>query len=178
MILNKLFNKQRKLDDLIVITNLSKRVGKTVTHKQLINQRMLSVYVELGEFIKETDHNLKKGEYIDILHFLLSCGLALEIDKEISKFDINILYAQAVERNYNDAIINFDIKLSDFANCVRSFKYWSVNRTPKPNVGKKYYKCFLALFDIAKNMGYTVEDIEAAYEEKNRENYYRQESNY
>lgn len=176
--MNKLFNKQKKLDDLIVITNLSKRVGKTVTHKQLINQRMLSVYVELGEFIKEKDHNLKKGEYIDILHFLLSSGLALEIDKEISKYDINTLYAQAVERNYNDAINNFQIKFSDFCNNVRSFKYWSIDRTPRPNIGKKYYKCFLALFDLAKTMGYTAEDIINAYEEKNRENYYRQESNY
>lgn len=175
--MKKLFEKQKKLDDLIV-ENLSKRVGKEVKHRQLINQRMLSVYVELGEFMKENDHNKKKAEYVDILHFLLSCGLALEIDKEISKYDISILYAQAVGNSYENAIFNFNIKFSDFCNNVRLWKYWSLERNPRPNIGKHYYKCFLGLFDIAKSMGYTVEEIEAAYEEKNRENYYRQENSY
>jgi len=175
--MKKLFEKQAKLDDLIV-KNLCERVGKEITHRQLINQRLLSVSVEIGEFVKEKDHDLKKEEFIDCLHFLLSCGLAVNISECIEKHDINILYAQSIENNYSDAILNFNVKFSDFCNAVRSWKYWSVNREPKHNIEKYYFKCFLALFDIAKTMQYTVQEIKAAYGEKNRTNIIRQKTNY
>lgn len=172
-----LFKMQNKLDNLIV-HKFSKRVGREIKHSQLIDKRLVALSAELGEFIKENDHNKKKSEWVDILHFLLSCGLALEIHEGVSKYDINTLYAHCGGKNYTDSILNFMVKFSDFENSVRSFKYWSIDRKPRPNVGKHYYKCFLALFDIAKAMGYTVQDIINAYETKNAENYLRQETEY
>lgn len=172
------FSKQRKLDDLIV-NKFSKRVGRTVRHEQLIKDRLLSVYVEMGEFLEEKDHQKKLFEAMDTLHFMLSSGLAFNIQESVSKYDIDTLYAQAQEKNYNDAVINFQIKLSKFVNTSKVQKYWSINHeVSRAKLEKKYYKAFLSFFDLCKSMGYTVEDIQNAYEEKNRENYYRQETNY
>jgi dimeric dUTPase (all-alpha-NTP-PPase superfamily) len=175
--MQKLFDKQLKLDD-IILTNLCKRIGYEMTHRSLINQRMLAVNVELGEFIKEKDHDKKLMEWVDIFHFVLSCGLALEIDNCIAKYDINTLYDQSVENMYDAAVLNFIVKFNEFANNVRSFKYWSINRSPKDNIEKHYFKCFLALFDIAKTMGYSVQEIKQAYCDKNRVNQIRQKEGY
>lgn len=175
--MKKLFEKQKKLDDLI-LANLCKRVQMDITHKQLLDKDLLAVFVELGEFTKEHDTQEKKMlEFADLLHFLLSCGLALNIDETISKHDITLLYAQAKENIYQDAILNFNVKFSEFCNAYRGAKYWSTDREPR-NIEKHYFKCFLALFDLAKTMGYSVQDIKNAYWEKNRENYKRQEGNY
>lgn len=176
--MKKLFDKQAKLDD-IILANLCKRVGKDITHRQLADKRLLATYVELGEFIEEKDHQKKLIEVIDILHFLLSDGLALGVSECVAKHNINTLYAQSVENMYNDAINNFMNKFSKFVNASRVQKYWSVNNEINNlNLEKQYFKTFLAFFDLCKTMEYSVEDIRNGYFAKWKVNIDRQKSNY
>ena len=175
--MKELFEKQQKFNNL-VIENLCKRTGIDVTHKQLIDKDLLAVMAELGEFIQEQDHELKRIEYADILIFLMNCGLALKIDKCVSKHNIIILYAQAEKNIYVDAILKFNVKFSDFVNSYRNFKYWSKDRDQRKDIEKNYYNCFVALFGIAKTMDYSIDDIKQSYFEKNEINYKRQENFY
>ena len=176
--MKELFEKQKKLDDLIV-NNLCKRVNMDITHRQLLDKRLLATYVEIGEFMEEQDHQKKLDEAIDVLHFLLSDGLALNIEKCATKHTINILYAKAKVNNQDNAIKDFLVKFSIFVNTTKVMKYWSVNiGINQPNLERQYLKCFIAYFGMCKAMNYSIEDIKAAYETKNEINYKRQENFY
>lgn len=176
--MRELFEKQKKLDDLI-LDNLCKRVQMDITHKQLLGKRLLATFVEIGEFVEEQDHQKKLYEAIDILHFLLSDGLALGIEECVAKHTINILYARAKVNNQENAIKDFITKFSVFCNLSRAMKYWSIrNEIDYPKLEKQYVKCFIAFFGVCKAEGYKVKDIKTAYDEKNKENYIRQETNY
>ena len=175
--MKELFEKQAEFNEL-VIENLCKRTEMDIKHSQFVNEDLLAVMVEVGEFIAEKDHELKKIEYADILISLMNCGLSLEISKCMTKKNILIVYAQATKNIYADAILTFNVVFSEFCNSVSSFKYWKKSKEIRNNAKIIYYDCFVALFGIAKMMGYSIEEIKESYEVKNKINYERQQRGY
>jgi dimeric dUTPase (all-alpha-NTP-PPase superfamily) len=79
----------------------------------------------------------------------------------------------------NDRITALFVEVGEFANATRCFKYWS----DKPSESKErlldeYADILHFVFSIGNTLGFTVEEIEKAYLEKNLINHLRQKEGY
>lgn len=79
----------------------------------------------------------------------------------------------------NDRILALFTEVGEFANATRCFKYWS----EKPSESKErlldeYADILHFVFSIGNTLGFTVEEIEKAYLEKNMINHLRQKEGY
>ena len=175
--MKKLLEKQRKLDDYIV-KNLCKRVNKDITHKQLIEKRLLAMIAEIGEFTEENHEIKKRIEYADILHFLLSVGLTYDLLGSFEKHLFSKIYEAAEAGNYYEDLESLFIQISKFLNSYQKFKYWKVDNEPKISMEKHYICLFMTFLNLGKTMGYSATEIMDCYIEKNLENYKRQENSY
>lgn len=159
-------------------------------------KKILALQVELGECANEyrgfkywsndqeprtkvfdvTKFNNEKGqweyfyknplleEYVDVVHFTLSVGLEIEIKHEIFPEPIN----------YGDAVIQFNElfgQISYFASVLNRENEWE-------EVEIEYERIWSLLFGLAGLLGFTWEEIEQAYLDKNKVNHERQESGY
>lgn len=172
MNLEALIETQKGLDDHIELTH-----PRTSTRERLA-QKVLAFQVELGELANELPEvfkfwsnkkncNVKAlKEYVDGLHFLLSIGLELEIknmkviplDKEFN----NLL--DAFRHCFNSAD-NLDFAL--FESFLNHFK---VERT--------FLYLLSVYMELGQMIGFSSEEIEQAYYEKNATNHVRQENGY
>ncbi|SEP57391.1 Dimeric dUTPase, all-alpha-NTP-PPase (MazG) superfamily [Virgibacillus subterraneus] len=105
-------------------------------------------------------------EYVDCLHFILSIGL----EKGFDNINYESLYKQSIElgvtfkdKNITIQFINVFYFTSQFENEISAESY------------EDLVLCFIAL---GKELGFTTEQIEQAYLDKNKINHERQEAGY
>lgn len=192
MNLKHLFELQAKLDEHIV-------KEKGLEGQDLLPKKILALQVELGELCQEwrgfkfwsedqeprtvesiptdwdddgtpTEWNVNPHknplleEYVDVVHFTLSVGLEIEIKHEIFPEPIN----------YGDVVIQFNElfgQISYFASVLNRENDWE-------EVESEYERIWSLLFGLAGLLGFTWEQIEQSYLEKNEINHQRQEENY
>ncbi|KYD05338.1 dUTP diphosphatase [Bacillus atrophaeus] len=190
MNLEKMFEMQKVLDDRII-------EEKGLQGQDLLPNLILALQVELAECANEwrgfkhwsnnreprTKHPLevspngafRKGgnplleEYVDCLHFILSIGNlikydtdnALDLEGAICEPDITTQFIAVFDR------IN---TLSDDACDKSDLTFWLAHNP--------YESLFQFFNGIGKMLGFTPEQIEAAYMEKNAVNHQRQQEGY
>lgn len=159
--LETLFQKQYDLDKTI-------QEKHQVTYQDTLIKRILALLVELGECLNETRSfkfwSYKKPspnevileEYVDALHFYLSLGLCLNIDKFVYEYnliseDINLVFLKV----YQDVI--------------------TFSKTLKK---EDYIKAFESFLSASLTLNFQKEDIINSYNNKLEINYQRQENNY
>jgi len=161
----KLFDIQAKLDEAIT-------TEKGLIGANLLNHKIAALDVELAELLNETrcfKYWSEKGpaeksvileEYADCLHFILSIGLALEI--EIST------------KNLSDAFTVFDRDMINQYMQIKAFLVvlWDYEQ---PN---DYFNLLREFIRLGAMLGFTWSEIEQAYINKNEINYKRLESGY
>jgi dimeric dUTPase (all-alpha-NTP-PPase superfamily) len=163
MNLSKLYDMQKALDQYIEQEN-------HVTNENLLHHKLLALLVELGELANETrcfKFWSKKGpsekeiileEYVDGIHFLLSIGLELGFDS----------FTQIKE----PALSSKDLT-DQFLAVYEAFHYLKKEKTLQ-----SYEKAWEEYVLLANILGFSTEDIERAYIEKNEVNYKRQREGY
>lgn len=161
MNLQRLFALQKELDLRIVSQH-------NLQSENLIQRKVLALQVEIGELANETrcfKYWSDKGpsakdvileEYVDCLHFILSIGL----EKEFSDIDIEPKF---VDTSLTEQFLNLYIDLNDFIICSSYDQYATL------------FECFLSL---GLTLGFTGEDVENAYLDKNLTNHNRQATGY
>jgi dimeric dUTPase (all-alpha-NTP-PPase superfamily) len=182
MNLKALFETQAKLDADILAKH------PVQEGEDRLSKKILALQVELGELANEqrswkfwsndqkprtavpvnTFYGSREGltrnplleEYVDCLHFILSIGL--ELDREYFRFDEH----QLLNPNYkpNDSIVDQFTEVIKYAILLTEDDYCNVLLT-----------AFVALGEM---LGFTWEQVEAAYYEKNKINHQRQQSGY
>lgn len=169
MDLAKLFDMQRELDERILDRFPELR------NEDLLDKKILALQVELGELANELPqefkywsnkkNNYEKAlkEYVDCLHFILSIGNYFGIKCEPS---LTIVPNNVLEQlNVLFKIVSFlHNKYEDYGYCcgIRDF-----------------YEDLVGNFmNLGKLLGFTWEQIEQAYLEKNAVNHQRQEEGY
>jgi dimeric dUTPase (all-alpha-NTP-PPase superfamily) len=186
MNLQKLFDMQRKLDEHI------EREHPRKPDEDRLAKKILALMVELGElanearFFKYWSHDQKPRtkvqvytgsgakvegkfknplleEFVDGLHFLLSIGLELEIT------DV------AIDSDYTheDPTITF---IHLFSDAWELFADYYPYRYEKKEIYEIMFNRFIGLGE--KHLGFTWEQIEEAYLQKNAINHERQNSGY
>lgn len=161
MNLDKLFHMQKALDDRIV-----KEHG--LEGQDLFSNTVLALLVEIGELANETrcfKHWSNKGpserevileEYVDGIHFFLS--LAISKNDKLKDFTI-------YKNSNNDLTQQFlEIKYQ-----VSELYRWS---------HKSIHIAFGYYIGLGEILGFTWEEIEQAYLEKNAVNHQRQDNHY
>ncbi|MCM3111653.1 dUTP diphosphatase [Lederbergia lenta] len=159
---NKLFSLQKVLDERIVI-------DKGLEGMNLLNQKILSLQVELGELANELPEvfkfwaNKKNNyenalkEYVDGLHFILSIGL--EVGFDIDEWEIEIW-------KEDDMIQQFIILNQVTYEIYKNRKDYYISDLLSHFIG------------LGEMLGFTSEQIEQAYISKNEINHVRQENGY
>lgn len=153
----KLMPIQKQLDDRIV-------KDKGLTGQYLMNKKVIALQTELGELANELPevfkywsnkkNNYEKAlkEYVDCLHFILSIGNDFAIECTYYRADKSNDIEEQMQRLFKAAYLA-DVKM-----------HWN-------------YLINL-LYGLGEMLGFTWEEIEGAYMEKNNENHIRQENNY
>ncbi|MDR7073727.1 dUTP diphosphatase [Fictibacillus barbaricus] len=164
MNIQRLFSMQKELNSRIVKEHQLK-------NEELYDKRRLAFLVELGELANETrcfKYWSKKSsssketvleEYVDGLHFVLSIGLDLEIT------DVQ-LPDQVKMQSKLDKIELTDVFLS---------LYQAGSSKLSKNEFVSFFEDFMRL---GTKLGFSYEEIEAAYLEKNLVNHERQNTGY
>ncbi|MBD7962568.1 dUTP diphosphatase [Fictibacillus norfolkensis] len=164
MKIKELFSMQSELNMRIVKEH-------NLDNSSLFEQRRLAFLVELGELANETrcfkywskrpasEKEVILEEYVDGLHFVLSIGLDLgfnevkmtdevDLSEKMDKIDINSLF------------------LTLYQNGSRSLS------------NDEFQTFFDEFLGLGVKLGFTFEEIEAAYFEKNAVNHKRQDTGY
>jgi dimeric dUTPase (all-alpha-NTP-PPase superfamily) len=161
MNLNKLYQMQDTLDKRI-------EAEHTLAGVPLLQKKILSLQVELGELANETrcfkfwstkkpsSQEVILEEYVDCLHFILSIGLE-------KSFDDIMLINKPISSELFEQFLALYINISDF-----------IVASSKDN----YFTIFQNFLSLGHNLGFTVEEIENAYLYKNNINHERQDNGY
>jgi dimeric dUTPase (all-alpha-NTP-PPase superfamily) len=166
MKLSKLFEMQKALDDHI-------RNEHDLVDAYLVKEKTLALLVELGELANETrcfkfwsnkpasEKHVILEEYVDGLHFVIT----LCIDKEISIHNANCI---TVSYKPNGNLVD------DFLDLYKQIVIFGELCTSKERLEKLLDK----YISFGIKLGFTWEEIEQAYIEKNEVNHQRQEEGY
>ena len=158
---DELFKKQLDLD--LEIQN-----KHHVTYKETLERRFLSLFVEIGELANATrcfkywsnkpsePRERVMDEYADGLHFLLSLGIALNIQNH--SFN---------QEETNEDLSHLFVKMYEMITLLENKKSEDV-----------YQKTFEHFLLIASKLNMNKDDIFSSYLLKLGENYHRQETNY
>jgi len=161
MNLQKLFQMQNTLDHRIQAEHHLEEIP-------LLNKKILSLQVELGELANETrcfkfwstkgpsSKNIILEEYVDCLHFILSIGIE-------KNFQDIILNSKDITCELSEQFLNLYINISDFVICSSIDNYSNI---------------FHKFLSLGKNLGFCEDDIENAYLYKNKINHERQDNGY
>ncbi|GAA0120945.1 MAG: dUTP diphosphatase [Clostridium argentinense] len=164
MNLEKLFEMQQILDNRIEREH-------NLQNQELFFKKVLALQVEVGELANETRcfkfWSLKKPseasiileEYVDCLHFILSLGI--ETNLQNTKLNKNL----KVENNTDttEMFLNLNEKINIFA---------------KNKCEKSYIDLFEQFILLGNILGFSSENIEEAYLNKNKINHQRQDEGY
>ena|SRR5699024_1362017 len=161
MKLDKLFTAQKELDDRIV-------KDKELQGHDLVDNKILALQVEISELANELPEvfkfwsNKKNNydnaliEYVDILHFALSIGN----DLEINRINIPDVFGEFSTQEIFQNLFRFSSLLND-------------------NKDENSYKIlFIFLLNLGERLGFTEDKIVDAYFSKNEENHERQVTGY
>lgn len=160
--LAKLFSLQKELD-----TRIEKEHG--LENENLMDKKIMALLVELGELANETRcfkfWSLKPAatrdvileEYVDGIHFILSIGLELGIQDQVTLSPIE------EERDIVEQFQQVYASIIDFRRALNS---------------ENYHKIFNEYILLGKLLGFSAEDIEKAYMMKNEVNHKRQDMGY
>lgn len=163
MELSELFEMQRKLDEEIVQKHPQQpgedRGFKRALALQIEMAELLNELPELFKFWSHKKNNAAKAleEYVDCVHFLLSIGLHYGYENEIENwvtYECNTHQEQVVEMT--ESLLGF-------------------YSTPSLN---NYKDLFEAFAGFGSMLGFTWDDISAAYMAKNETNHLRQAEGY
>lgn len=164
MNIQSLFAIQQKLDQKILETH-------QLHEQDLVPAKILALQVELGELANETRcfkfWSLKSAsskevileEYVDILHFALSIGL---------------------DKGYDQQLPLESVEDHGFSSQIEAFSqvYASTVRFAQEESYGNYKDVFQGLIQLGALLGFSQQEIEEAYLEKNRINHTRQEEGY
>lgn len=158
---SQLFEIQRQLDKKILENH-------NLQGRKLINFKVLALQVELGELANETrcfKYWSKKAsseravileEYVDCLHFILSIGLEIDFTNITVKGELQ-------EHSLSEQFLGLFNQISLFYQTQ----------------SKQNYKILFTLFlSLGNKIGFTMDEVEDAYMDKNKVNHQRQEQNY
>lgn len=159
--LNNLAIKQNELDDFI-------KSKLTIGDDEYWTDRVIALNVELNELINEirhfkfwsnkgpSDKTIILDEFVDCIHFALSLGNTLEA-KDL------IFTMGDMKRPLSPIYFDITNKLIELST----------------NKDVKLFKSLLNnILEIAWHMGYDMDDVQEAYDIKNKVNYERQNSGY
>ncbi|BAC14100.1 hypothetical conserved protein [Oceanobacillus iheyensis HTE831] len=157
-----LFNMQKQLDSYI-------EENHGLEKADLFEKKILALLVELGELANETrcfkfwskkprnKQSVILEEYVDVIHFLMSVG----INKGYDSFE-----------STNDQHINRS-EIDQF-----QIVYEQTIMYKNEPIKAKYEELFSSCIDLGNILGFSEEDIQRAYLEKNEINYKRQNQGY
>ncbi|KEF39547.1 hypothetical protein M670_01320 [Schinkia azotoformans MEV2011] len=160
--LTTLFELQKELD-----TRIEKEHG--LEQADLMDKKIMALLVELGELANETRcfkfwskkpaaaRDVILEEYVDGVHFILSIGLELNIQDQVS---LN------PKDEYRDLVEQFQLV---FASIIEFRKQLNL---------ENYHNIFNEYIILGKLLGFSSDDIEKAYKLKNEVNHKRQNSGY
>ncbi|MEI4800001.1 dUTP diphosphatase [Bacillus sp. NPDC077411] len=163
MDLLQLFKLQKELDDRITKEH-------NLEPKKLLKEKMLALLVEIGELANETrcfkywsnkpasERQVVLEEYVDGLHFILSIGIDLGIDK-------NFLFYKCALTNKTQVEIFLDV----YAKAIRFNEQPSITN---------YIELFTSYLRLGQALDFGQEEIEKAYLDKNEVNHQRQTEGY
>lgn len=186
MNLTKLFETQKLLDERI------EKEHPRLEGEDRLAKKILALQVELGELANEwrgfkywsedreprvrlldrqkskIDKTVYKNplleEYVDCLHFILSIGLELNFDKE----DYEFLHKQ------NIPIYKSCSGITEQFNSI----FLALTTLNYDNDLEFYEELFLYFISLGEMLGFTWDQIEQAYYEKNKVNHERQDNQY
>lgn len=172
MNLGKLFEKQRKLDERII-------EQRNLEGMDLLPQKILSLQVELVELAnelpevfkfwssnKKNNYERALEEYCDCLHFILSIGN--DTVPDTSKAE-RFIHPKKMP-NILDQFMWTNKKIVDMYEDYRDKKI--------PSTGYHFTHVFSAIWGLGEILGFTWEQIEQAYFDKNKINHDRQVNGY
>ncbi|UGB31685.1 dUTP diphosphatase [Metabacillus sp. B2-18] len=107
-------------------------------------------------------YNPLLDEYVDCLHFVVSLGISIGVDPEKVK-PVRINWEEIPEKDLTNHILALTRKVINL-NYTRSKPVW--------------FKVYNDFYTFGIMLGFTSEEIEQAYMEKNQINHERQESGY
>lgn len=159
--LNEMAVKQLKLDQYI-------KEKITITNNQYWSDRIIALNVELNEFINEirffkywskkpaSNKKIILDEFVDTLHFALSLSNTLGLKGLVFRM-------KDVKRQLSLIYLDISKKLTEVHN----------------SFDKDLFKSLIHnILEMAWSLGYTMEDIQEAYDKKNKVNYERQNTGY
>jgi len=161
IVLDELFPLQASLDQEIASLH---HVDYELTHEK----RILALFVELGEFANETrcfkywslkapsEKAIILDEYADGMHFFLSLGIPLGVTTLSHRYSIR-------EKDLSKAIISV---------------YKKVGVLHENYDAQHYAVAFGAYLNLLPLLGYSSQDVIAAYKKKLLVNHVRQETHY
>lgn len=159
--LENLYRLQGQLDDYIAKNH-------NITYATTFSRRLLALLVELGELANETrvfkywsnkpssQKEVILAEFADGLHFLLSLGIPLQVDKLI-----------------------YDLEPNDVDLSVQFIAVYKASLALDGGYTKdNYYLAMEKFLTLGVSLGLTVEEIVEAYLAKLKTNYKRQDTGY
>jgi dimeric dUTPase (all-alpha-NTP-PPase superfamily) len=157
-----LFQLQKKLDERI-------HRKHDLQNENLIEKKILALFVEIGELANETrcfkfwstkpasDKEKILEEFIDGLHFILSLGLEFDYASQVNNTKVQ------PQHSLNDQfLLVFD----------------TVSLFRKTPTLENYQQLFHQYLELGLILGFSEEEVERAYMEKNEVNHHRQTQNY
>lgn len=171
MIFKEMFEKQKELDDKIIIEH-------KLQNKDLFDKKIIALIVEISELANEirffkfwstkpmSEKEIVLEEFVDCLHFVLSIGN-----------DINIGFLQEIDYNF---VINYDCFTDIFIEIIGEITRIKALRDcgSCKNLADTYIHVFELLLTIGAKLGFDNKDIEMAYYKKNDVNLKRQDDKY
>lgn len=158
---SQLFQMQQKLDTYIVKNN-------QLSDKELFEERLLALLVELGELANETrcfkfwshqDKSPKEDileEYVDGLHFILSLGL----EKGYTFLETDIQPATGNETSQFLQVFTDGVTFQQARN------------------QENYKNLFISFIQLGNLLGFSEHEVQQAYYDKNKVNFQRQDDGY
>lgn len=168
--LPSLFSLQAKLDRKIMESH---HLGET---EDIVRAKVLALYVELGELANETRcfkyWSVKPPsarqeileEYVDALHFVLSLGLSLNYQNGIN------IENSLLEPDHG---LHREEQVKVFTNLFHQVALFAQESSLA-----NYQRLFQGLIQLGQALGFSWQEIEQAYLEKNKVNHQRQEEGY
>lgn len=191
MDLTKLFKAQKELDDRIV-------KEKGLEGQYLLDKKILALQVELGELANEwrgfkfwsenqeprtVEHKFERNvddlgnieslknplleEYVDCLHFMLSIGNDFEVNSDDVYIDTDNFSYRNTSENFL-AVFYYASNLDESRYQERGLRKLKID----------YLRMFYSFIKLGDMLGFTWDEIEQAYFDKNKINHERQVNGY
>ena len=161
MKITKLLKIQKELDQAI-------EKKHNVKASEIVNQKIIALYVEVGEFTNEvanfkywkSNKNISKDkvleEYVDCLHFYLTLFIFKNVKEEINE-------PSKIEDDFDKMTLDL---------------YQSITKMHKNLNQKTLHESFEIFLAIGKNLDFSWNEVEKHYLLKNKVNFERLKNNY